>query len=785
MGEKGFFAYGSTPTSSGECIEEAIKIINSSHEVELSSWKQLKISGKYLISSILDAIDNCDFFCADITNLNNNVLFELGYAISREKVIFLINDPSQIESMKRYKELGLLTTFGYSRYSKTDDIVREFAKERPFDSLDGNLWKNLVSNIDVTENKSAVLILNGQVDTNFNQEVINKAKAQRLPYILDDASESKVLPLNWYIQQLYNAPSFLAQFSSTTRAGCEIHNSKCALISGLALGRDLKIKMVAERPYDSPIDYKDLLTTFTFRPECGNIVEEFFKKIQTEIGELMLKKLQNKEVKLKRSELQKINFGEAIAEHESNNLFEYFVESATINNLIKNEYNIVVGRKGSGKTATLYYLNSFLKQDKRNHVILIKPINFEVDGLITLMETTKDDFERGFLIECIWKFLIFSEIAKFFYEEITAKGQYARTKDENTFVEYIDANASLFLVDFSTRLEEQLKVLKEKKIAEIESGNNNEFRLKVSEYLHQSTLVDLRSHFAKIVPKNHSIIVLIDNLDKSWRDNSKVTILSKYILGLLGLSGRIVKELQVIKNIPTGLSFHLTLFLRSDIFRYIKQIAREPDKIEVTKLRWDDKEVLFRIIEERFISLSDQSYTAEELWSRFIVDKIDGVDTKNYIMNIIFPRPRDIIFLFKSAKDTAVSRGHKKIEADDLKSAYKDYSAWIFTSMIVENGITEKQMEDFMYELMASNMIISRDEISAKMRLAKISYDTPEELDKFINHLIDLTILGREVRENEFEFEYDMDISKKISDKFGSNRFKIHNALIPFLECTI
>jgi len=93
------------------------------------------------------------------------------------------------------------------------------------------------------------------------------------------------------------------------------------------------------------------------------------------------------------------------------------------------------------------------------------------------MESSKNDFERGFLVECIWKFLIFSEIAKSLYENIKTKGLYAINTDENKFLEYIDSHKNLFLSDFSTRLEEQLRALKVNNITEIESGNNNDFRL--------------------------------------------------------------------------------------------------------------------------------------------------------------------------------------------------------------------------------------------------------------------------------------------------------------------
>jgi hypothetical protein len=784
--EKGFFAYGSNPSSSGECIEEAIEIINNSGEVDLGSWKKLKISGKIIISKVVEAIDSCDFFCADLTGLNDNVLFELGYAIAKRKSIFLINDISQIDSYRRFKALRLLDTTGYCSYTNTNDIVKHFFNEHPYDPQGILLWDSLIKTIDTSDARTPLLILNGPINTNANLEIVNQAKHFKLPCIIDDPTENKVQPLTWYVQQLHNVPALLAQFASLDRVGFEVHNAKCALISGMALGFGLKVKMIAEKPYDSPLDFRELLEKFSNRKDVEVIVSEFFRTVQKDIGELLVKKEHINELKKKRSDLQKINFGEAIAEHEIANISTYFVETANSNALIKKECNIVIGRKGTGKTATLYYLDRELRDDTRNHVVLITPITFEVEGLVSLMEAINGDFESGYLIECIWKFLIYSEIGKYLYEQIDAKALYAVTDEENKFKEYIERNPNIFLSDFSTRLEEQIKVLKENNIGEIGAGNNREYKLKVSEFLHQGTLGEAREYFAKIIPRKHTLIVLIDNLDKSWKPNSKINILSKYILGLLGATGRIVKELSVVKSIQTNLSFHLTLFLRSDIYRYVMLNAREPDKIEITKLKWDDKELLLRIIEERFVELSNQEYEQNDLWEKFIVDKVDGQDVKNYITNIIFPRPRDIIYLFKQAKDIAVSRGHKKIEEDDIKYAYKEYSSWVFTSLIAENGITIKQMENFMYELMASKIIIDKEFISESMTRASIDTSSEDKIESFIDTLVDLTIIGREIKQGEFEFEYDFDISKKLkvlSKKLNTNRFRIHNALIPYLEC--
>lgn len=783
----GFFAYGSNVSSSGDCIEPAIKIINDKDDdIKIISWQDLRVSGAPIISQIINAIDSSDFFCADLTGMNDNVLFELGYAVAKNKPIFLINDTSHEDSVRKFKELGLLTTIGYYSYTNTNQIVNGFHKMTPYDPIDSRHWSDLTKTLPENIERKAILVLNSQIDTNYNLEIVNAVNYFNLPSIVDDASENIVQPISWYVEQLHSVPAVLVQFSSQARAGYEIHNSKCALISGIALGLGLKLQMVAEKPYGVPVDYKDLLKKFSNRNECSSIVNEFLLELQKDIASLLINPNDKLKERRERTELQNVNFGEAIAEHESNNIYKYYVDTYHTQQLIKNEYNIVVGRKGSGKTATLYYLKEDLERDVRNHVILIKPINFEVDGLISLMEESNNDFEKGYLVETIWKFLIYSEISNHLYLKTKNKPLYALSSKEESFIQFIEENEAVFLTDFSTRLEEQIKSLRASNIKDIGAGNNNEFRLKVSELLHQDSIHKMREFFGDLIQKNHKLVILIDNLDKSWRKDAKINILSKYLLGLLGVSGRIFRELSFIKSSGTEIDFHLTIFLRSDIFKQMITFAREPDKIEVSRLKWEDPEILFRIIEDRFIQLSKGEYDTKDLWEKFMTSSVEGISTKDFIMSCIFPRPRDIINFFKTCKDIAISRGHTIIEEKDILEAYNDYSNWVFKSVLVENGVTHKQMEEFMYELMAHSVILTKDEIEEKMRASNIPIIDENDVERFIDHLVNLTIIGRETEKMKFSYEYDVNNAKKIkvlASKFNSNRFQIHKALVPYLEC--
>src|SRR5690606_5790331 len=137
-------------------------------------------------------------------------------------------------------------------------------------------------------------------------------------------------------------------------------------------------------------------------------------------------------------------------------------------------------------------------------------------------------------------------------------------------------------------------------------------------------------------------------------------------------------------------------------------------------------------------------------------------------------RPRDIIFFFNSMKNIAVARGHQTIEETDIQKAFIEYSNWVFKSLIVENGITMDQMHDFLYNLLGEESIIVKERIVDLMKQSNIDTKDPDFINYFLDKLVSLTLLGREVKEGRFDFVFDFesdDKNKTLARKLGSHRF--------------
>lgn len=285
-----------------------------------------------------------------------------------------------------------------------------------------------------------------------------------------------------------------------------------------------------------------------------------------------------------------------------------------------------------------------------------------------------------------------------------------------------------------------------------------------------------------MLEKKVRVCVLIDNLDKPWIRGDNLELLSNFLFGLLSVSRVISEEFQK-RGGATWRPVHLSLlvFLRSDIFSYIKTEARERDKLVFKHLDWNDPRLLQRVIEERFLSSLEETISPEEIWQQFFVAAVKEMPTKDYLVSSIIPRPRDIIYLCKTALAHAVNHQHTRVEESDILQAEQEYSYYAFNSLEAETSTQLDHCEELLYEFAGVDEIVTRNQIEGFIKKVNIPED---KIDYAIKLLCDSTFLGLEVESDKFEFIYDEDrkkvlqtLARKTAETRGEERFRIN---IPF-----
>jgi hypothetical protein len=229
-----FAAYPSSPVDRAESIEKAIEEIRVGGVVDIAGWKSLAISGRVVISAICDQIKTSEIFIADVTGLNPNVLFELGYAIAHKKRVWLLLNQHIERAQVFFNRFQLLTTVGYAPYSNSREIVEQFYRDGPYNNVDQNLYEELLIAAGPPSKKDALLYLRCDVDTEASLRVARRISTGPIRSVIDDPQEVRRQPFSWYVQQVTSAFGVVCHFLSTEYRDWELHNAKHALVAGLA-----------------------------------------------------------------------------------------------------------------------------------------------------------------------------------------------------------------------------------------------------------------------------------------------------------------------------------------------------------------------------------------------------------------------------------------------------------------------------------------------------------------------------------------------------------------------
>lgn len=755
---KCFVAYPGEPANIAEIMREASENINATNLYEVLTWQDLNIGGNIIITNICDAIDQADFFICDLTHLNPNVLFEMGYAIARGKHIWPVMDTSVEAARKEFLDFGILSTVGYTDFKNTADLVRKFFDADLAGQLSAKKLKPLYDQLlsfplkNVRNEDRKLFFLKNIHQTEAAVKITRRINKSTLQKVVDDPTEVGKQPFAWYAQNVAESFAVISHFSDKDRSGWRLHNAKQALISGMAHGLQRHLLMIADTPYITPVDYRDLLFVAPTSRQAELHVDSWLKGAEDDYlkDEAAWKK--HRERQSSHIGLQRLSVGDPVAENEADALLDYYFPTSAFGEALSSQQAIFIGRKGVGKTATFFKLADEFGRNKENHVCIVKPEGYDFEGLIKVLQATREKAETGFLIESLWKYLIYSELIKSAYDDLMRKPKfYSYSEDEAALNIFCVDHKDIINSDFASRLDIAVTQL-----AQLNATGSTDKKLHISELLHSKHIGPMKAILCGIFSRTEKVVLLIDNLDSAWvsRPSSE---LGDLLWGLLSATQFISRDLNQGRRGEDRISLSMVLFLRSDIFHQLSGYAREKDKISFSTLAWDDVEKLVQVLNQRFQN-SIPELTPDQVWDRFFCRTIKDAPTKEYLMSHIIPRPRDAIFFVKHAIAEAVNRGHALVEEQDFLSAEKKYSEYALQSLMTEYVAGEIDIEALFYALVGRKGILLRSDLESILVSVGVA---PEKREEAIQLLFELSFLGREVQRNDFRFVFERSEMRK------------------------
>jgi hypothetical protein len=781
---RGFLGYSSTPELARETLHRSATLI-SDLGVKVRSWEDLAVGGQLIISTVLSAIDDADVSIFDVSTLSPNVLYELGYAIGRARRIWLLLDKSDSEAVARWDRFRLLSSILYRGWTTSDDIRTSFLKDQPH-LADVTIYDQLIEPSLTDEPRgAAIFYVPMAVDTDAGSAVTRRLAIesnQGVRLITADPTESSLSPLSWYAQKANESAATIVHFSAERRTLAPLRNARAALIAGLATGLERPVLMLAEEDYSAPIDYQDRLQHYRSSDQAYAFVDEWLAGLQIRPDE----RYRTRRLQLV-TQLRGLTFGEHVAENESDSLSDYFIETAAFDQALKSRLMLFVGRKGAGKTANMLQAAAHLQEDARNVVVVIKPAAYDFSALLALLNDFPGEI-KDYSIESLWRFLLQSEIARTVIEGIEARPAHVPyTEAELQLLRFADEAVFDLRGEFAKRFEDAVNYLRG-------AGVDDERRISagrdlLNEALHADAIRRLRKLLGPVLSGRDRVAVLIDNLDKAWDRRVDLVPLAQLLLGLLGAVGRVSQDFEREDSWRQRVELSLVVFLRSDIYAYLQRTAREPDKIPTQVLSWANRDLLLRLIEERFLAVRPPGTSADELWERFFCASVKETETREYLLSRVLPRPRDMVYLCNAAVTSAVNSRHDIIEEADILAAEANYSQFAYEALLVENGITVQQLDDVLLEFVASDSVLPESAVRAYLSVAGVGNDLAAYV---IDRLKAVSFLGVEVGPDEFQYvEGESDsrrldvLSRKYSERSRQEpRYSIHPAYRSYLGVT-
>jgi hypothetical protein len=123
-----FVAYSASDLALAAGVMDAVRKTNALPlPVLYEPWPFNDIAGNQLVSPILEKIDESPFIVADITYLNLNVVYEIGFTIGKCKRAFLVRHKPTTGDKDIAKAVGIFDTIGYHQYDDFEDLKNRLA----------------------------------------------------------------------------------------------------------------------------------------------------------------------------------------------------------------------------------------------------------------------------------------------------------------------------------------------------------------------------------------------------------------------------------------------------------------------------------------------------------------------------------------------------------------------------------------------------------------------------------------------------------------------------------
>lgn len=643
-----FVAYPSGNLGQSELIRRAAEAA-STMERKILTWRDGDASGSPIAASVERWIQQADSFIADVSSVNDNVTYELGFAIGLGKPTRLIR--SEHIDFRTVKDIALLDTLGHDPYTFEASLVKVLKLRDQ-----NGRWPDVSKNRD-----QPVFILNPPQPMDWSLRIVSGVKKiARLKFRSFNPWEISRLNATEAYEQTVSSYGIIVFWLNGADDAAVRNNQRASFVFGLARGRNIPALLIAKDDMRLPLDLEDQATRWAQFSDLEKIVRVF----RDDVADLQNDFIEKRDVG--GPLISQVDCGDPIAENEASGLSEYFLRTDAYQRTLNGEANLLVGRKGSGKTAVLLQVRDRTRADRENIVIDLLPEGYQ---LVKLKEFILDQLARGArkeVIAAFWEYVLWLEIAY----KLLEKDRQTAARDALLLKQYQELE-QLFLARVDTGsgdFSERLKLLTASVIQRFKSTTDGTRHLdssKVLEIVYGEDVHRLRDAVSSYLHIKGFVFFLLDNLDRFWTPGGFNDDDALIIIGLIESMQEITRKLA-----RKRIELRWAIFVRSDVYEFLIRGMADYGKLSVQSLEWADPNLLKALFQKRITSgIVRQKMDWDDAWGQISVQTVKGKPVIDFLIEHSMMRPRYLIRLFETARRRAITVGQPMVREEDYLAA--------------------------------------------------------------------------------------------------------------------
>jgi hypothetical protein len=708
-------------------------------------WEFNDIAGNPLVSPILGGIDSSKYVVADITYLNLNVAYEIGFAIGKQRRCFLVRHKGTQGDEKIAREVGIFDTLGYDSYTDDESLAN---------SLSAYIDPTPLSTAAPLDRRAPVYVVEPPAKGAIATVMTSRLKKAKYKYRSFNPAEDSRLSATDAIRQVSSSSGVLLSLLDGDLEQNLIHDVRTMFVAGLAHGMGKPTLILADASVKTPLDVRDAVKTYQRQEDIVQHIATFALEITEFLQQGDLRPLKTP------TKLQSLQIGDPTAENEMTTLGNYFLATDQFNKAVRGEVNLVVGRKGAGKTALFIQMRDKLRADKRNVVLDLKPEGYQ---LLKLKEDILAHLTQGashHLVTAFWEYLILLEITY----KLLEKDQTAHKYNHEIRDLYLQLDKTYRAEGYSVEgdFSERLLALSQRIAQDYGQayGNSDGTKLttdQVTQLVYSHDIKELRAQVSAYLQHKQGVWVLFDNLDKGWSTQGVDVVDAMVLRCLIDAGRKVERDMRKAQN-----AVHCLVFIRNDVYEHLMKQSADYGKEMRVALDWTDPEMLRELLRLRLVSQlagDDKQITFDQIWRQLCVSHYNGEETSSYIIDRALMRPRNVIKMFAHSKGFAANLSHPKIEESDLEKGIQAYSQDLLVELDHELADVFPAARDLIYQFIDAPPQMSAKHLHELIGRAGIH---ESDRERVVDFLLYYGILGVRTSQDQSHFIFNVNYNLKV-----------------------